>query len=66
MPARRNSNGSLHPEGAWYQLALESTTPHQAPTQQQAGQVLIEAKSESVLGRYLRHALAVWIRESGF
>lgn len=66
VPARKTSNQTLRPEGAWYQLALESTSPQPAPTQQQAGQVLIEAKSESVLGRYLRHALAVWIRESGF
>ncbi|MEN9886015.1 MAG: hypothetical protein RL758_593 [Pseudomonadota bacterium] len=66
VPARKNGQQSLRPEGAWYQLALESTTPQPAPTQQQAGQVLIEAKSESLFGRYLRHALAVWIRESGF
>ena len=66
VPARKQSNQSLRPEGAWYQLALESTQPHEAPTQQQAGQVLIEAKAESVLGRYLRYAVAVWVRESGF
>jgi len=63
VPVRKDAHQQLHPEGAWYQLELVSTSDQIAPTQQQAGQVLIE---ESLLGRYLRHAAAIWIRESGF
>lgn len=66
VPARKDAHLQLHPEGAWYQLALVSTSEQIAPTQQQAGQVLILGKRESVLGRYLRFAAAIWIRESGF
>lgn len=33
---------------------------------QQPGKALIQARRESLLGRYWRHAVAVWIRESGF
>ncbi len=66
IAARKDAQQQLKPEGAWYQMELHSVTEHIAPTQQQAGQVLIQAKSESVLGRYLRHAAAIWIRESGF
>ncbi len=66
VPARKDAHQQLHPEGAWYQLELDSVADQMAPTQQQAGQVLVQAKPESVLGRYLRHAAAIWIRESGF
>ena len=66
VPVRKDAHQQLHPEGAWYQLELVSTSDQIAPTQQQAGQVLIEGTRESLLGRYLRHAAAIWIRESGF
>jgi putative peptide zinc metalloprotease protein len=66
VPARKDQHQQLTPEGAWYQLELVSVSDQMAPTQQQAGQVLVQAKPESVLGRYLRHAAAIWIRESGF
>jgi putative peptide zinc metalloprotease protein len=66
VPARKDAHQQLRPEGAWYQLELEATSKNMAPTQQQAGQVLIQANSESWLGRYWRQATAIWIRESGF
>lgn len=67
VPTRKDTQQQLlRPEGAWYQLALVSETAQLAPTLQQSGEVLIEGKAESILGRYWRHAMAVWIRESGF
>lgn len=66
VPARKDAQHQLRPEGAWYQLELVSVSDQIAPTQQQAGQVLIQARPESALGRYFRHAAAIWIRESGF
>ena len=66
VPVRKDVHQQLHPEGAWYQLELVSTSDQIAPTQQQAGQVLIQGTRESLLGRYLRYAAAIWIRESGF
>ena len=66
VPTRKDAHQQVHPEGAWYQLELISTSADIAPTQQQAGQVSIRARTESLLGRYWRHATAVWVRESGF
>lgn len=67
VPTRKDAQQQLlRPQGAWYQLALVSDTAHLAPTLQQSGEVLIEAKAESILRRYWRHVMAVWIRESGF
>ena len=66
VPVRKTANQQLRPEGAWYQLELESTAEQAAPTLQQAGLVQIKARPESVIGRYWRHAVAIWIRESGF
>ena len=66
VPTRKAAQQQLRPEGAWYQLELESTSEQVAPTMQQAGQVQIKAQPESVIGRYWRHAMAIWVRESGF
>lgn len=67
VPTRKDSQHNiLRPVGAWYQLELRTASLPHAPAQQQTGQVVIEARSESLLGRYWRHAAAVWIRESGF
>lgn len=66
VPARKDAHQQLRPEGAWYQLELVSTKAQIAPTQQQAGQVLIEAQSQTWLGRYWQLAAAIWVRESGF
>lgn len=66
VPVRQDANHVWRPQGAWYQVELVASTPQMAPTQQQAGQILIEAKAESVMGRYWRHAAAIWVRESGF
>jgi len=66
VPARKGAHQQLKPEGAWYQIELVSAKHEIAPAQQQAGQILVQAKSESVMGRYLRHAAAIWVRESGF
>lgn len=66
VPAHKDEQHQWRPEGAWYQLELESATDHLAPTQQQAGQVLIQGKPESIIAHYWRHAAAVWVRESGF
>ncbi|MDH4375235.1 MAG: HlyD family efflux transporter periplasmic adaptor subunit [Ramlibacter sp.] len=65
VPTRKVQQG-LRLEGAWYQIELEPLDDTQAPALQQTGRVLLEAKSESILGRYWRHALSIWIRESGF
>lgn len=66
VPTRKDAHQQLHPEGAWYQLELTSTSAQIGPAQQQAGQILIQANSETWLGRYGRQAAAIWIRESGF
>jgi putative peptide zinc metalloprotease protein len=66
VPVRKDAHQQLRPEGSWYQIELVSTSDQIAPTQQQAGKILIQAKRESVLGRYLRYGAATWIRESGF
>lgn len=66
VPVRQDANQVWRPQGSWYQLELAAAAAQLAPTQQQAGQILIEAKAESVIGRYGRHAAAVWVRESGF
>jgi putative peptide zinc metalloprotease protein len=66
VAARKDAHQQLRPEGSWYQIELVSTSDQIAPTQQQAGKILIQAKRESVLGRYLRYGAATWIRESGF
>ena len=66
VPARKDHLQQLRLEGAWYHLELASAGKALAPTQQQPGKVLIQARRESLLGRYWRHAVAVWIRESGF
>lgn len=56
----------LRPEGAWYQVELEAVDDIPAPRLQQTGRVRIDARAESLISRYWRHAAAVWIRESGF
>lgn len=66
VPTRKDAQKQLHPEGAWYQVELISSSTQLGPAQQQAGQILIQAKSESWLGRYWRLAAAIWIKESGF
>ena len=66
VPARKDANQQLRPEGSWYQLELRSTRPQAAPAQQQAGLIRIDAQAESWLGRYWRYAAATWIRETGF
>lgn len=66
IPARKDTHQQLRPEGAWYQLELVSSKDQIAPTQQQAGQVLIEAQSQTWLGHYWQLAATIWIRESGF
>jgi putative peptide zinc metalloprotease protein len=66
VPTRKDAQQQLRPEGAWYQLELRALQSAQTPGQQQTGQVLINAPAESLLGRYWRHAVAVWVRESGF
>ncbi|MEN9762194.1 MAG: hypothetical protein RI906_2020 [Pseudomonadota bacterium] len=65
VPTRRVQQ-SLRLEGAWYQVELVPLDENRAPSLQQTGRVLVEAKPESLAGRYWRHAAAVWIRESGF
>lgn len=66
VAARRDAQKQLRPEGAWYQLELVSTSPEIAPTQQQAGQIMVQAQPESLIGHYWRYASAIWIRETGF
>lgn len=66
VPVSQDANHVRRPLGAWYQVELAASAPQLAPTQQQAGQILIEAKAETVMGRYWRHAAAIWMRESGF
>lgn len=66
VPARKEGRDQLRPEGAWYQVELASSDEQVAPLLQQAGQVLIEGRPESLMGRYARHAASIWIRESGF
>lgn len=66
VPARKDAHQQLRPEGAWYQLELVSIKAQIAPTQQQAGQVLIQAQAQTWLRHYWQLATAIWIRESGF
>lgn len=66
VPARLDAQQVWRPQGAWYQVELVALASQRSPSQQQAGQILIEAKAESVIGRYGRHAAAIWVRESGF
>ena len=66
VPTRKDARQQLNLEGAWYQVELESSQQELAPTLQQPGKVLIQARAESLVGRYWRHFAAVWIRETGF
>lgn len=66
VPVSQDANHARRPLGAWYQVELAAADTQLAPTQQQAGQILIEARAETVIGRYWRHATAIWVRESGF
>lgn len=66
IPVHKTQHNQLQPVGAWYQLALAPIVAGLAPTQQQAGQVVIESKAESLAASYWRYGAAVWVRESGF
>jgi putative peptide zinc metalloprotease protein len=65
VPTRKVQQ-QLRPEGSWYQVELEPLDQSQAPRLLQTGRALLEAKPESLIGRYWRHAASVWVRESGF
>lgn len=66
VAVRRAEQDQLRPENAWYQLTLQADLDQAAPSQQQAGLVLIQGKPQSLLTRYWRHAASIWVRESGF
>ena len=63
----REKNGLWMPERAIYRVALEvQDMPTDLKQHQWRGHVVIEAEWSSPLWRYVRQALAVLLRESGF
>lgn len=65
MPARER--GSLIvPDRAVYRVALRITESIGANTSSQRGQVVIYAEATTLLGDYLRAAVGLLVRESGF
>ena len=63
----REKNGQWVPERAVYRVALEvQDMPAELRQQQWRGHLVIEAQWASPLGRYVRQALTVLIREAGF
>lgn len=65
IPTRKQQD-LLQVQGAWYQAHLVPLRPQDAPSLRQTGRVVLQAKPESIVGRYGRYALSVWVRESGF
>lgn len=63
----REKNGQLVPERAVYRVSLEvQDMPAELQALSWRGRLVIHAESASPAARYLRQALAVLVRESGF
>lgn len=62
----RQQDRRLVPERAVYRVTLEVDAPPADLLQSLRGQVAIHGRGESLIGRYLRAALAVLVRESGW
>jgi putative peptide zinc metalloprotease protein len=68
IPVRQGTTGdhSLIPESPVYRVLLRPNGGLPAPDRVQRGRVLLEGERESLVGRSLRVALSVLVRESGF
>ncbi|MFP8967719.1 HlyD family efflux transporter periplasmic adaptor subunit [Pokkaliibacter sp. CJK22405] len=68
IAVRRNKEGEAEPLKAQYAVDFAASTAsgQPLPTQRQRGVVVLEGERESLLGGWLRHMAAVFIRESGF
>jgi len=68
IPVRQGTTGdhSLIPESPVYRVLLRPNGGLPAPDRVQRGRVLLEGERESLVGRSLRVAIGVLVRESGF
>ena len=66
IAVRQVGSNLLKPENAFYKVVLRAeTTPADLPWRM-AGQVTVEASSESPVSHFWKYAASVFIRESGF
>lgn len=66
IAVRQSSKGSLIPEKPIYRILLASEEALVAPSQIVRGVVKLDGEKVSLLNRFIRFALGVLIRESGF
>jgi putative peptide zinc metalloprotease protein len=66
LPTRTAPNGDLVPDAPLYRARLVVTDPSLAIEREEWGRVALPAERASLAGRFLRHALAVLLRETGF
>ncbi len=66
VTATRNRTGAMEPVATWYAASFVISDDVRAPRTEVAGTVILDGQARSLAGRFLRRALSILIRESGF
>lgn len=63
---KHNRSGNMEPVATWYAASFRIADDARAPRTEVAGTVILDGQARSLAGRFLRRALSIMIRESGF